>query len=122
MAEKTTNKQTSSIPSIRVKIDKLSPEGSKIKAFATVYIGNSFAIHGLRVVDGEKGLFVAMPSTSYQKNGKTEYQETFHPTSSESRKALNEAVLEAYKNNLEVEETENVAEEPDDDLPFSLNM
>ena len=122
MSEKTTNKQTSSIPSIRVKIDKLVPEGNKVKAFATVHISNSFAIHGLRVVNGEKGLFVAMPSTSYQKNGKTEYQETFHPTSSESRKALNEAVIEAYKNKLEVEETENVAEEPDDDLPFSLNM
>lgn len=84
-------------------------EGSKVKAFASANIGGAFAIHGLRVVDGEKGLFVAMPSTSYQKDGKTEYQETFHPVSGDARKALNDAVLEAYEQKLTEEQTEDAS-------------
>ena len=48
-----------------------------------------------------------MPSTSYQKDGKTEYQETFHPVSGEARKALNDAVLQAYEQKLTEEQTED---------------
>lgn len=106
-AQEQVQEYTAPIPTIRAKIDRLSDfEGSKVKAFASVNIG-SFAVHGLRVVDGEKGMFVAMPSTSYQKNGQTEYQETFHPVSAEARKALNEAVLHAYEQKLSEEQTED---------------
>ena len=98
--------QTAPMPTIRAKIDRLADfENSKVKAFASANIG-PFAVHGLRVIDGEKGMFVAMPSTSYQKDGKTEYQETFHPVSGEARKALNDAVIEAYEQKLAEEQTE----------------
>ena len=98
--------QTTPMPTIRAKIDRLADfENSKVKAFASANIG-PFAVHGLRVIDGEKGMFVAMPSTSYQKDGKTEYQETFHPVSGEARKALNDAVIEAYEQKLAEEQTE----------------
>ena len=72
------------IPTIQARIDHVTGY-EKVKAFASANIGGAFAIHGLRVVDGEKGLFVAMPSTSFQRDGKTEYQETFHPVSREAR-------------------------------------
>ena len=106
-AQEQVQEQTTPMPTIRAKIDRLADfEGSKVKAFASANIG-PFAVHGLRVVDGEKGMFVAMPSTSYQKDGKTEYQETFHPVSGEARKALNDAVLQAYEQKLSEEQTED---------------
>ena len=114
-AQEQVQEQTTPIPTIRAKIDRLSDyEGSKVKAFASANIGGAFAIHGLRVVDGEKGMFVAMPSTSYQKDGKTEYQETFHPVSGEARKALNEAVLQAYEQKLSEEQTEDASMKMDE--------
>lgn len=107
MAQEQIKEQTTPMPSIQAKIDRLSDfEGSKVKAFASANIG-SFAVHGLRVVEGEKGMFVAMPSTSYQKNGKTEYQETFHPVSADARKALGDAVLQAYEQKLAEEQSED---------------
>lgn len=116
--------QTAPMPTIRAKIDRLADfENSKVKAFASANIG-PFAVHGLRVIDGEKGMFVAMPSTSYQKDGKTEYQETFHPVSGEARKALNDAVLEAYEQKLAEEQTEDEAldEEQTEDQSFTQTM
>ena len=109
--EQVQEQTTAPMPTIRAKIDRLADfENSKVKAFASANIG-PFAVHGLRVVDGEKGMFVAMPSTSYQKDGKTEYQETFHPVSGEARKALNDAVLQAYEQKLAEEQTEEQTED-----------
>ena len=111
------------IPTIQARIDHVTGY-EKVKAFASANIGGAFAIHGLRVVDGEKGLFVAMPSTSFQRDGKTEYQETFHPVSGEARKALNDAVLEAYEQKLAEEQTEDEAldEEQTEDQSFAQTM
>lgn len=116
--------QSEAMPTIRARIDRLADfEGSKVKAFASANIG-PFAVHGLRVVDGEKGMFVAMPSTSYQKDGKTEYQETFHPVSAEARKALNDAVLQAYEQKLTEEQTEDASMSMDEaeEQPITQTM
>ena len=113
-AQEQVQEQTAPMPTIRAKIDRLADfENSKVKAFASANIG-PFAVHGLRVIDGEKGMFVAMPSTSYQKDGKTEYQETFHPVSGEARKALNDAVIEAYEQKLAEEQTEEATQGMDE--------
>lgn len=123
-AQEQVQEQSEPIPTIRARIDRLADfEGSKVKAFASANIG-PFAVHGLRVVDGEKGMFVAMPSTSYQKDGKTEYQETFHPVSGEARKALNDAVLQAYEQKLTEEQTENASMgmEEADNQPITQTM
>lgn len=123
-AQEQVQEQTAPMPTIRAKIDRLADfENSKVKAFASANIG-PFAVHGLRVIDGEKGMFVAMPSTSYQKDGKTEYQETFHPVSGEARKALNDAVIEAYEQKLAEEQTEDEAldEEQTEDQSFTQTM
>lgn len=123
-AQEQIQEQTEAMPTIRAKIDRLADfEGSRVKAFASANIG-PFAVHGLRVVEGEKGMFVAMPSTSYQKNGKTEYQETFHPVSADARKALGDAVLQAYEQKLTDEQTEDEAMEMDEaeEQPLTQTM
>ena len=122
-AQEQVREQTSNLPTIQARIDHITGY-EKVKAFASANIGGAFAIHGLRVVDGEKGLFVAMPSTSFQRDGKTEYQETFHPVSGEARKALNDAVLEAYEQKLAEEQTEDEAldEEQTEDQSFTQTM
>ena len=122
-AQEQVQEPTTNIPTIQARIDYVTGY-EKVKAFASANIGGAFAIHGLRVVDGEKGLFVAMPSTSFQRDGKTEYQETFHPVSGEARKALNDAVLEAYEQKLAEEQTEDEAldEEQTEDQSFTQTM
>ena len=66
---------------------------SKLKAFADVSIGD-FIIKGLRVVQGEKGLFISMPQEK-AKDGK--YYNTFSPATKEAREQLAETVLTAYQ-------------------------
>ena len=122
-AQEQVREQTSNLPTIQAKIDHITGY-EKVKAFASANIGGAFAIHGMRVVDGEKGLFVAMPSTSFQRDGKTEYQETFHPVSGEARKALNDAVLQAYEQKLSEEQSENetLDVEETEDQSFTQTM
>ena len=123
-AQEQVQDQGEAMPTIRARIDRLADfENSKVKAFASANIG-PFAVHGRRVVDGEKGMFVAMPSTSYQKDGKTEYQETFHPVSGEARKALNDAVLQAYEQKLAEEQTEDESMKMDEteEKPLTQTM
>ena len=104
MATKKTNskapvkQQKRSTPSISARIDRLVDyENSKVKAIASVNIGGAFAIHGLRVIDSQKGLFVQMPQNSFQKDGKTEYSDIFHPITADARTELNSKVLEAAR-------------------------
>lgn len=104
------------IPSITAKIDRLVDyEESKVKAYASANIGDAFAIHGIKVMDGgEKGLYLSMPSRSYQKDGKTEYTEVFHPVSAEARTELNKAVMDAYEQELAQEQVEDESMEIDE--------
>ena len=102
------SKRKAELPTLSVKIDRLNDyEGSKIKAFASANIGSAYAVHGIKVVDSDKGIFVSMPSTSYTSNGETRHSETFHPITAEAREDLNNAVLKAYKQELENQQTEN---------------
>ncbi len=103
-------------PKITAQIDKLVDyEGGKVRAFASATIGDSFAVHGIRVMDSDNGLYVAMPSRSFQKDGKTEYSDVFHPISSDARNELNDEVLKAYDQKMQEEmeegQTEDLEEE-----------
>ena len=73
--------------------------GGKVKGYASVNIGDAFAVKNIRIIEGNKGLFVAMPSI---KNHKGEYEDIFFPVSSESRAALNDAVITAYEQKLKM--------------------
>ena len=99
------------IPRINAKIDNLVDNDTNLRAFASVTVGGAVAIHGLRVMDSKKGLFVSMPSYSYEDhNGETKYADYAHPISKEARDAINTKVLDAYEQALEESETENEGE------------
>jgi len=68
------------------------PKGST-KGYASVTVDGMFGAHGISIVEGKNGLFVAMPQT---KDSKGEYKDIFHPVTSEGRKALNDAVLSEF--------------------------
>lgn len=94
----------SNIP-IRVRIDKLMENDSKLKAVASANIGE-FAVHGIRVYENEKGLFVSMPSIQRTgENGEKTYEDVFHPTTKESREELFGKILDKYKQALEQSQT-----------------
>lgn len=97
---------------IKARIDRmLDYEDSKVKAIASANIGGAFAIHGIKVIDSEKGLFVQMPQSSFEKDGKKKYSDIFHPITADSRNELNAQVLEAYEQRLHMEENESVETE-----------
>lgn len=79
-----------------VKIQSIRPEGT-LRATATVNINNAFAIRGIKLMEGSKGLFVSMPS---YKAGNGEYKDICFPCTSESRKDFDQAVLNAYEQAL----------------------
>ena len=83
---------------ISIRIDQLvNKDGSHLKAFASVTIFGTFAVHGIRVMDSEKGLFVQMPQRSFKRGeGETEYADVVHPITAEARAAINEGVMAAY--------------------------
>lgn len=111
------------IPRINAKIDNLVDNDTNLRAFASVTVGGAVAIHGLRVMDSKKGLFVSMPSYSYEdSNGETKYADYAHPISKEAREAINSKVLDAYEQALEEsedeDEGENYAESEDEESEY----
>lgn len=97
---------------VEARIDRLiHKEGSNLKAVASTNIGG-FAVHGIKIMDSQKGLFVSMPSASYtDKDGNTKYSDIFHPTTAESREELNDKIKAAYEQALEKEQNEKQEEE-----------
>lgn len=79
-----------------VRIRKISKEGT-MKAVASITLDNEFVIHDIKVIEGEKGLFIAMPS---RKTAEGEYRDIAHPISSEARENVQTRILEAYENLL----------------------
>ncbi len=128
-AKKQTATQTATpkatTPTVTAQIDKMVDlENSKIKAFASATIGGAFAVHNIRVMDGgEKGLYVSMPFRTYQKDGNTAYQDTFHAITAEARTELNNSVMQAYEQKLQEEMTEDAEQTMDtEELPFEPKM
>lgn len=80
------------ITSVNVKI--IESENGKMKAIASVVLNDCFAIHDIRIIEGEKGLFIAMPS---RKTSSGEYRDVAHPITPECRKMFEDAILEEYK-------------------------
>lgn len=76
-----------------VRIRKVYVEG-KMKAIVSVTFDDAFVIHDVKVVEGQNGLFVAMPS---RKTPEGEYRDIAHPISTDARAVIQEAVLRAYE-------------------------
>ncbi|MDD2518758.1 MAG: septation regulator SpoVG [Bacilli bacterium] len=76
-----------------VKVRKIVKEDSRMKGIATVLLDDCFAIHDIRIIEGDNGLFIAMPS---RKTPTNEYRDIAHPTNQETRKMFEEAIIKAY--------------------------
>ncbi len=76
-----------------VRVRKILTEG-KMKAIVSVTLDNMFVIHDVKVVEGNKGLFVAMPS---RKTPDGEFRDIAHPINSSARAIIETAVLQAYE-------------------------
>lgn len=111
MAKK--KEQKKALPNITARIDRLvEQDDSSVKAYASVNIGGAFAVHGIKVIDSVKGIFVSMPSNSYKKDGKVEYSDICHPITAEARNELIEKVTEAYEMKLgEEQNMDNISED-----------
>ena len=120
MAKKKEQKQ--SVPSITAKIDRLvNQEDSSVKAYASVNIGGAFAVHGIRVMDSVKGIFISMPSNSYKKDGKMQHSDICHPITAEARNALIDKVIEAYELKLsEEQDMDDLSEDETADIQPSM--
>ncbi|MCK4350487.1 MAG: septation regulator SpoVG [Candidatus Krumholzibacteria bacterium] len=78
-------------------------DDNKLKAFASITLDNSFVIRGLKIIEGAKGLFVAMPS---RKRPDGTYQDVAHPINNETRDWMEEQIIVKYEEDREKLEME----------------
>ncbi len=81
-----------------VRIRKIYEEG-KMKAIVSVTFNDQFVVHDIKIIDGENGLFIAMPS---RKIGEGEFRDIAHPINSDTRSMIQDAVFESYEKELEL--------------------
>lgn len=87
-----------------VNVRKIDKEGSRMKGIASVLLDDSFAVHDIRIIDGDNGLFIAMPSRKTATGG---YRDVAHPINPEVRAMFEEAILDAYEKAEEPTENED---------------
>ena len=90
-----------------VRVRKMTKEG-KMKAVVSITIDDEFVVHDIKVIEGEKGLFIAMPS---RKATDGEYRDIAHPINSATRERIQNIILEKYEQVLAEEPLEEAAEE-----------
>ena len=83
-------------------------EDSVVKGIASILIDDILAIHDIRIIKGEKGLFVAMPS---RKTPSGEYKDVVHPISQEGREMIQSAIFEEYEKAADQQEAKEEKEE-----------
>lgn len=77
-----------------IRVRKFDREG-KMRGLASITFDDSFVVHDIKIIDGEKGMFIAMPS---RKAHDGEYRDIAHPINSITRDMIQSAVLNAYEN------------------------
>jgi len=78
-----------------VTVRKIDKENSRMKGIASVVLDDCFAIHDIRVIEGDNGLFIAMPSRQTSVGG---YRDIAHPINTETRQMFEKEIIEAYNN------------------------
>ncbi len=76
-----------------VTVRKIDKENSRMKGIASVLIDDCFAVHDIRIIDGDNGLFIAMPSKPTPAGG---HRDVAHPIDRETRKMFEDAIFEEY--------------------------
>ena len=79
-----------------VRVRKIAKEG-KMKAIVSITLDNEFVVHDIKIIEGEKGLFIAMPS---KKATDGEYKDIAHPIHSSTRENMQRIILESYEKAL----------------------
>ena len=90
-----------------VRIRKLNSDG-KMKAIVSVTFDDAFVVHDIKIIEGQNGLFVAMPS---RKISEGDYRDIAHPINSETRAIIQQRIFEEYENaklDMEIDETEEM--------------
>ena len=85
-----------------IRIRRVDKEG-KMKAVASITIDEEFVVHDIKVIDGDKGLFIAMPS---RKAADGEYRDIAHPINSQTRERIQKIILEKYEAEIATGEAE----------------
>lgn len=75
-----------------IRVRRVAAEG-KMKAVASITIDGEFVVHDIKIIEGEKGMFIAMPS---KKSADGEYRDIAHPINSGTRENMQRMILEAY--------------------------
>ena len=83
-----------------VRVRKVAKEG-KMKADVSITLDEEFVVHDIKVIEGEKGLFIAMPS---RKATDGEYRDIAHPINSQTRERIQKIILNKYEEAMELEE------------------
>ena len=73
-------------------------EGGRLKAYATMVFDDRFIIRDLKVIEGDKGFFISMPSRK-RKDGS--FRDIVHPLNSETRSEIEQTIIDEYKKQLE---------------------
>ena len=90
-----------------VRIRKIAIEG-KMKAIVSITLDDEFVVHDIKVIEGEKGLFIAMPS---RRTTTGEYKDIAHPINSQTREQIQEMILNEYQRALTEEDLTEYEEE-----------
>ena len=86
-----------------VRVRRIDKEG-KMKAIVSITIDDEFVVHDIKIIDGQNGLFIAMPS---RKIGEGDFRDIAHPLASETRNKIRDAIFAEYEKVLnEKNETE----------------
>ncbi len=79
-----------------VRVRKISKEG-RMKAVVSITLDGEFVVHDIKVIEGDKGLFIAMPS---KRTADGEYKDIAHPINSSTRDAIQNVILDCYQKAL----------------------
>ncbi len=79
-----------------VRVRKVEKEG-KMKAVVSITIDQEFVIHDIKVIEGDRGLFIAMPS---KRTADGEFRDIAHPINSDTRENLQKIILESYERSI----------------------
>ena len=80
-----------------VRVRKVVAKEGKLKAVVSITIDDEFVVHDIKVIEGEKGLFIAMPS---KRTADGEFRDIAHPINSDTRESLQKLILESYERSL----------------------
>ena len=91
------------VTDIRIRLGRQTENIERLKAYADITFDESFVVHGLKIIDGQNGLFVAMPSRRMP-NG--EFKDIVHPIKPELRAEITKVILEKFEQEKAVIEAE----------------